>query len=156
MVPMMPKLYINGGFHESKDFLDAKADDFEAQGKPIRMIAKHLNDFEGLIVQLSVAGLSLDDETQACLLLYSLLENWNTLVVFLGNSAPEGKVTLAMVINSLFNEEIRMKDFVGNDTLSRRTRVEAKVEDHLSITIQEADPILEGKYGKIGHMRRNC
>ena len=26
-------------------------------------IAKHLNDFEGLIMQLSVAGLSLDDET---------------------------------------------------------------------------------------------
>ena len=26
-------------------------------------IAEHLNDFEGMIEQLSVAGLSLDDET---------------------------------------------------------------------------------------------
>ena len=50
-----------------------------------------------------------------------------------------------MVINSLFNEEIQMKDFVGNDTLSQRKRVEAKVEDHLSITSKEADPSLEGK-----------
>ena len=26
-------------------------------------IAKHLNDFEGMIAQLSIVGLSLDDET---------------------------------------------------------------------------------------------
>ena len=35
-------------------------------------IAEHLNDFEGMIAQLPVAGLSLDDETRACLLLGSL------------------------------------------------------------------------------------
>ena len=35
-------------------------------------IVEHLNDFDGMIVQLSVAGLSLDDETRACLLLGSL------------------------------------------------------------------------------------
>ena len=34
----------------------------------------------------------------------------------LGNSGLKGKVTLAMVRNSLFNEEIQRKDFVGNDT----------------------------------------
>ena len=39
-------------------------------------------------------------------------------MVSLRNSAPEGKVTLAMVRNSLLNEEIRIKDFVGNDTLA--------------------------------------
>ena len=69
-------------------------------------IVEHLNDFEGMIAQLSVASLSLDHETHACLLLGSLPNSWNTLVVSLGNSAPEGKVTLAMVKNSLFNEEI--------------------------------------------------
>ena len=35
-------------------------------------IVEHLNDFEGMIVQLSIAGLSLDDGTRACLLLGSL------------------------------------------------------------------------------------
>ena len=69
-------------------------------------IVKHLNDFKGNIMQLSVVGLSLDDETQACLLLGSLPDSWNTLMVSLGNSALEGKVTLGMVRNSLFNEEI--------------------------------------------------
>ena len=69
-----------------------------------------------MIVHLSVAVLSLDDETQACLLLGSLLDNWNTWVVPLGNSTLEGKVTLAMVRNSQFNEEIRRNYFLGNDT----------------------------------------
>ena len=44
-------------------------------------IVEHLNDFEGMISQLSVVGLSLDDETQACLILSSLPDSWNTLVV---------------------------------------------------------------------------
>ena len=45
-----------------------------------------------------------------------ITSSWNTLVVSLGNSTPEGKVTLAMIRNSLFNEGIRRKDFLGNDT----------------------------------------
>ena len=61
------------------------------------------------------------------------------------NLALEGKIMLAMVINNLLNEEIQMKDFVGNDTLSRRIGVEEKAEDLLSITNQEADPSLKGK-----------
>ena len=50
-------------------------------------IAEHLNEFEGMIMHLSAVGLSLVDETQACLLLGSLPDSWNTLVVSLGNSA---------------------------------------------------------------------
>ena len=69
-------------------------------------IVEHLNDFEGMIAQLSVAGLSLDDETRVCLLLGSLPDSWNTLVVSLRNSSLKEKVTLAIVRNSLFNEEI--------------------------------------------------
>ena len=50
------------------------------------------------------------------MLLGSLLDSWNTFMVSLGNSVPEGKVTLAMVRNSLFNEEIQRKFFMGDDT----------------------------------------
>ena len=128
----------------SKDFLDAEADEYKAQGG---QISEHVNDFKRMIMQLSIAGLSLDAETRACLLLGSLPDSWNTLVVSLGNSALEGRVTLAMVINSIFNEEIRRKEFVGitHMPLSRSIGVKAKVENHLSITSQEADPSLGGK-----------
>ena len=69
-----------------------------------------------MIAKLSVTGLSVDDDTRACLPLSSLPDSWNTLVVSLGNSALEGKVTLVMVRNSLFNKEIRRNDSLGNDT----------------------------------------
>ena len=46
----------------------------------------HLNDFQWLINQLSTMIMSLDDELRALLLLSSLSESWNTLVVSLSNS----------------------------------------------------------------------
>ena len=98
---------------QAKIFLMRKLMSLKLKGA--QSIAEHLNDFEGMIAHLLVKGFSLDDETRACLLLGSLLDNWNALVVSLGNSALEGKVTLAMVKNSLFNEEIQRKDFLGND-----------------------------------------
>ena len=43
------------------------------------------------------------------LLLGTLPDNWDTLVVALGNSAPNGKLSLSMVKESLFNGETRRK-----------------------------------------------
>ena len=83
-------------------------------------------------------------------------------MVSLGNSALEGKVTLIMVRNSLFNEEIRRKDFVGNDTHafvtenrgrsknrgpSRHNKSRGKSKSREKIKCYHC--------GKIGHMKRN-
>ena len=126
-------------------------------------IVEHLNDFKGMIAQLSVTSLSLDDETRACLLLGSLPNSWNTLVVSLGNSALKGKVTLAMVRNSLFNEEIRRKDFMGNDThaLVKENKGQSKIRGPFGHNKSRGRSKSRGKikcyhYGKIGHMKRNC
>ncbi|VFQ90233.1 unnamed protein product [Cuscuta campestris] len=73
-------------------------------------VVEHLNDFQGLINQLSSMKLVLDDEFQALLLLSSLPESWETLVVSLSNSAPEGKLTMDVVKSSLLNEEARRRD----------------------------------------------
>jgi len=72
----------------------------------------HLNDFQGLINQLSTTKMTLDDELQALLLLSSLLESWDTLAVSLSNLAPEGKLTMEGVTSALLNEEIRRKEMV--------------------------------------------
>ncbi|VFQ98128.1 unnamed protein product [Cuscuta campestris] len=73
-------------------------------------VVEHLNDFQGLISQLSSMKLVLDDELHALLLLSSLPESWETLVVSLSNSAPEGKLTMDVVKSSLLNEEARRRD----------------------------------------------
>ena len=58
--------------------------------------------------------LVIDDELQALLLLSSLPDCWETLVVSLSNSTPNGVLQLAMVKDSLFNEGTRRKD-MGKD-----------------------------------------
>ena len=67
--------------------------------------------FQGLINQTTSLELSLADEVLALLLLRSLLDSWETLVVMLGNVGPEEKhLSLARVKSSLLNKEARRKD----------------------------------------------
>uniref|UniRef100_A0A2N9EH16 Integrase catalytic domain-containing protein n=1 Tax=Fagus sylvatica TaxID=28930 RepID=A0A2N9EH16_FAGSY len=75
-------------------------------------------------------NLVVDDELQALLLLSSLPDSWETLVVSLSNSAPNGVLQLAMVKDSLFNEETRRKDMGKDDAqaLVMRTGGGVRVE----------------------------
>jgi hypothetical protein len=75
-----------------------------------RNVSKHLSDFQRLINQLTNMKMVLEDELQALLLLSSLPDNWDTLVVSLSNSAPQGVLTLDIVKDSMFNEEARRKE----------------------------------------------
>jgi hypothetical protein len=54
--------------------------------------------------------INFEDELQALLLLSSMLDSWNTLVVSVSNLAPDGKLTLEMVKNSMLNEEARKRE----------------------------------------------
>ncbi|PKI68495.1 hypothetical protein CRG98_011133 [Punica granatum] len=72
-------------------------------------MAVHISNFQDIINQLTNLEIILPDELQACLLLGTLPDNWDTLVVALSNSAPNEKLSLATVTDSLFNEETRRK-----------------------------------------------
>ncbi|GFS39374.1 transcription regulator [Actinidia rufa] len=76
----------------------------------------------GLIRQC--IGHEFDDEMQALLLLSSLPESWETLVVSLSNSVPNGKLTTSMVMDALFNEETRRREM--SSTNQRRWRSQAR------------------------------
>ena len=71
---------------------------------------EHLNSFKGLVNQLMKIDMKIDDELQALLLLSSLPKSWDTLVVTLSNSAPDGKLSMDGVADSLMNEEARRKE----------------------------------------------
>ena len=66
---------------------------------------EHLNTFKGIVNQLKKVDMNIDDELQIFLLLSSLPESWDTLVVTLSNSAPDGKLSMYNVTNSLLNED---------------------------------------------------
>ncbi|CAL5325493.1 unnamed protein product [Camellia sinensis] len=68
------------------------------------------------ISKLASIKMELEDEMQALLLLSSLPDSWETLVVSLSNSAPEGKLTMGMVTDALFNEEARKKEMEGEQS----------------------------------------
>ena len=73
-------------------------------------VVEHLNNFQGLLNELSTMKLELDDEVQVLLLLSSLPDSWETLVVFLSNSTQNGVITINMVKNNMFNDEARRKE----------------------------------------------
>ncbi|GKV11932.1 hypothetical protein SLEP1_g23145 [Rubroshorea leprosula] len=54
--------------------------------------------------------LAIDDEVQALILLSSLLNSWETLVVTLSNSTRDGEITLQLVKDSILSEESRRKE----------------------------------------------
>ena len=76
------------------------------EGNPI---AEHLNEIKSIVNQLAAMKITFDYELQALLLLSSLPESWETLVVTVSNSAPDGVVTMSQVTNNLLNEETRRK-----------------------------------------------
>ncbi|GFZ05353.1 hypothetical protein Acr_17g0009250 [Actinidia rufa] len=80
-------------------------------------VAEHTSEFQSLVNQLTSVDLQFDDEMQALLLLSSLPESWETLVVSLSNSAPNEKLTTSMVMDALFNEEARRREMGLTDQI---------------------------------------
>ena len=66
-------------------------------------IADHLNDFQNISNQLASMNISLEDELHALFLPNSFPESWETLVVSLSNSAPNGVVSMEQVSASILN-----------------------------------------------------
>ncbi|GFZ19756.1 hypothetical protein Acr_28g0004610 [Actinidia rufa] len=78
-------------------------------------VAEHTSEFQNLVNQLTSVDLQFDNEMQALLLLSSLPESWETLVVSLSNLALNGKLTTSMVMDALFNEEARRREMGSTD-----------------------------------------
>jgi len=71
---------------------------------------EHLNSFKGVVNQLTKIDMKIDDELHPLLILSSLPESWDTLVVTLNNSILDGKISMDTVSYSLLNEESRRKE----------------------------------------------
>ena len=81
-------------------------------------MAEHTSEFQSLVNQLTSVNLQFDDEMQVLLLLSSLLESWETLIVSLINSVPNGKLTMSMVKDALFNEEAQTREMGTTNRVS--------------------------------------
>jgi hypothetical protein len=73
-------------------------------------VADHLNEFNMVTNQLSSVKVDFDDEVRALLILCSLPESWNDLVMVVSNSIS-GSTTLKFddVVGVILSEEMRRK-----------------------------------------------
>ena len=79
-----------------------------------KSIVEHLSEFQDLVNQMVTMKLVIDNELQALLLLSSLPDSWETLVVSFSNYTLNGVLQFVMVKDSLLYEETRRKD-MGKD-----------------------------------------
>ena len=108
-------------------------------------------------------NLVIDNELQALLLLSSLPDNWETLVVSPSNSTPNGMLQLAIVKDSLLNEETRKK-VMGKDiahALVTENRRRSKSRSSKGQGKSRSRSESKGKFkcfycDKGGHIKRNC
>ena len=90
-------------------------------------VADHLNEFNTLASQLSFVKVNFDDEVRALIILCSLPESWNSLVMVVSNFVPSSN-TLKFddVVGVILSEEMRRK-IIGETssnalTMERRGR----------------------------------
>ncbi|GFS36180.1 hypothetical protein Acr_00g0044480 [Actinidia rufa] len=95
-----------------------------------------------IVDRLTVDFDRFDDEMQALLLLSSLPESCETLVVSLSNSAPNGKLTTSMVMDALFNKEARRRE-IGST-------------DHNESSQARGRTVRCFYYDQEGHIKRDC
>lgn len=123
-----------------------------------KSVAEHLNEFQDVINQLANMKVNFDDELQALLLMSSLSESWETLVVSLSNSNANGTISLETVRSSLLNEELRRKGS-GLKSVQSEAMVARDSKGDTAWKKKEASgkgAIICHYCNKKGHIRRNC
>ena len=131
-------------------------------------IVDHLNEFNTLTNQLSYIKVNFDDEVRALLILCSLSEIWNGLVMAVSNSASRSN-TLKFddVVGVILSEEMRRKstgETSGNVlTMERKGR-----QNERGRILRNHDKYKKGKSksrfrkiecwncGKKGHLKKDC
>jgi hypothetical protein len=134
----------------------------------------YINVFQGFLNQLSLMNLELADEMQALILLSSLPDSWETLVVSLCNSTPNGKITLKTVKDCILNEENRRKGTSISESHALVTESRGRSQSRFSHNKQDIESgNKKGKWkprgrsqsrkgfkcyycDKPGHMQKDC
>ena len=79
-------------------------------------VAKHLNEFNMLTTQLESVGINFDDKIRALVLLSSLPETWNGLMMAESNSFGTGTLKFDDAVGVLLSEEASKKSSGATET----------------------------------------
>ena len=107
--------------------------------------------------KLVAMKMNIDDEMQASLLLNSLPDSWDTLVVTISNSTPNEILTMESVKDSLLNEEaIRKEKKKGKKNQKRCGRSQSRNPHGFRGRSKSKIYIKCYHYNKFGHVKKEC
>ena len=126
-------------------------------------MVEHTSQFQSLVNQLLTMKMKMDDEMQASLLLSSLPESWETLVITITNSMSEGTLTMDLVKDTLLNEEVRRKaqgDYSSGALITERQERRGRSlnrNSHGSRGRSKSRKSIKCFHcNKLGHMKKEC
>jgi hypothetical protein len=128
-------------------------------------VAEHLNAFNIITNQLASVKIILDDEIRAILLMCSMPDSWENLIVAMSTSTTTGTLKFDDVSSSLMNEELRRKSIAENqggealalaDRGRRMDRGRQGRSRSRGRSKSRRGRIICFHCGKPGHMKKEC
>lgn len=89
----------------------------------VKIVAEHLNKFNTVTSQLTSVGINFDSEVRALLILSSLLDSWDGLVMAVSNSSGSSSMKYDDVVSVILSEEFHRKSTSG-ETLGNALNME--------------------------------
>ncbi|KAK9113082.1 hypothetical protein Scep_020601 [Stephania cephalantha] len=121
-------------------------------------VQEHLNHFNLLISKLMALDVKIEDDEKACLLLCSMPDSWDNLIMNLSHVKIHD---LDVVIASLLTEELRRKTSVGSHGDAMVVRGRSIDRDYGDRSKSRSKSKAKKKVrcwgcGKIGHLKKEC
>lgn len=148
----------NNKMYLIKQFMSLKYKDGQS-------MSDHLNEFQGVIDQLSAMNVKFEDELQGLWLLGTLPDSWETFRMSLSNSAPDGIVTIEFAKSGVLNEEMRRKsqgsashcEALITESRGRSQSRGPKGKSKNRSKSRSWQKNVECHHcGKMGHIKKNC
>lgn len=90
---------------------------FNMKMEESRIVAKHLYEFNTVTNQLTSVGINFDNEVKALLILSSLPDSWDGLVMAVSNSSDSSSMKYDDVVSVILSEEVCRKSTSSGETL---------------------------------------
>ncbi|CAH9120743.1 unnamed protein product [Cuscuta epithymum] len=129
-------------------------------------VLDHVNEFQGLVDQMTDVGIKFEEEILGLWLLNSLPDSWETFRTSFTNNAPAGSMSLGYARDGILNEEVRRRTPGTNPSQSEvfvtedRGRNQNKFQGYRGKSRSKSRSRfkdMECHYcGKKGHIKKHC
>lgn len=139
---------------------------FNLQMKEGGSVANHINDFNMIVSQLSSVEINFDDEVKALILMSSLPDSWDSVVVAISSSRGSEKVKFDEIRDIILSESIRKREIEDSSgsalSVDQRGRSKSKGQStHDRSKSRGKSPrkskgVVCWNCGEKGHIRTEC